>query len=62
METNQLALDFANQPKPQYLDFPFRSESAQEEIRKAAAKKYPASPRPSRVFDTPWGFQRRRTS
>lgn len=62
METSQLSLSFANQPKPQYLNFPFKSEAELEEIRKAAAKKFAHVPRPSRVFDSPWGSQRRRAA
>lgn len=60
METIQLPLVFANQPKPQYLDFPVKSEAELDEIRKAAAKKFAHLPRPSRIFDSPWGLQRSR--
>lgn len=62
METIELPLVFASQPKPQHLDFPLKSDVELEKIRQAAAKKFAHLPRPSRIFDNPWGFQRSRHS
>lgn len=60
METNQLPLVFATQPKPLYRNFPLKTEAELEGIRKAAAKKFAHLPRPSRLFDSPWSYQRSR--